>query len=211
MPICCGRLRFDPVEGWPSAAAFNAELARYIYTHPTLMRDPPGKAIRQGSQTLEILNCADRPIATVQRFFEASVADYIATALCVPETPYPPPRPARFRLEGWAVVLRSSGYQLVHFHHGAIVSGVYYVQVPDVVKTRGAGNAGCIKFGEPLAGTAGAGLKEALLTRLVTPEDGMLVLFPAFYWHRVLPFESEQDRVCIAFDVIAEPAAAAGA
>jgi tetratricopeptide (TPR) repeat protein len=197
--------RFERVEGWPSAAMFNAELASYVYAHPTLMRDPPGKAIRQGSQTLEILNCADRPIVALQRFFEASVADYMTTALHATNSSMAPPHTARFRLEGWAVVLRTSGYQLSHFHHDGVVSGVYYVQVPEVIKAGGAGDAGCIKFGEPLIGMAGSELKEALLTRMVTPQEGMLVLFPSCYWHRVLPFESEQDRICIAFNVIAAP------
>ena len=29
-------------ENWPSVAAFNADLARAIYQHSTLMRDPAG-------------------------------------------------------------------------------------------------------------------------------------------------------------------------
>lgn len=191
--------RLEQVEGWPSVAAFNAELARYVYDHPTLMGDPPGKSIRQGQQTLEILNTADRPIVPLQRFFEQSVSDYMTEIMGQG-------RP--FRLEGWAVVLRSTGYQLSHFHHGAIVSGCYYVQVPDVVRRGDGGEAGFIRFGEPSLDTPGIETPTELMTLSVRPEEGKLVLFPAHFWHRVLPFESAQDRICIAFDVI--PLGAAG-
>jgi len=44
------------------------------------------------------------------------------------------PPPARWRLHGWAVVLRSGGYQTPHIHPDGIVSGVYYVRVPDTVR-----------------------------------------------------------------------------
>jgi len=187
--------RIGQVEGWPSRAAFNADLARHIYGHPTLMPDPPGKAIRQGRQTLELLTGDAPEIAALQRFLEASVADYIETALASPASP-------SFRLEGWAVILRSSGYQLAHFHPGSLVSGVYYVQVPETVAASRGAEAGFIKFGEPVAGTIDTDMPEPLLTAAIRPEEGLLVLFPAFFWHRVIAFEGEKDRICIAFDVV---------
>jgi tetratricopeptide (TPR) repeat protein len=199
--------RLGKVEGWPSLAALNGELARYIYGHPTLMPDPPGKAIRQGRQTLEIFTGGAAPIAALQHFLETSVADYIATALSAPSGPYRVPAPPRWRLEGWAVILRSSGYQLAHFHQGSLVSGVYYVQVPRTVAASRGAEAGFIKFGEPVAGAVDADTPAPLLTAAVKPEEGLLVLFPSSFWHRVVAFEGEEDRICIAFDVV--PAGAA--
>ena len=194
--------RLGQVEGWPSPAAFNAELARHIYGHPTLMPDPPGKAIRQGRQTLEILTDGAPPIAALRRFFEAAVAEYIETALSASPGGYRVPAPLRWRLEGWAVILRSSGHQLAHFHPGSLVSGVYYVQVPQTVAASSGSEAGCIKFGEPVAGAVDADMPEPLLTAHVRPEEGLLVLFPSSFWHRVVAFDGEKDRICIAFDVV---------
>lgn len=34
------------------------------------------------------------------------------------------------------------------------------------------------------------------------PERGRLVLFPAYMWHGVEPFESDLPRVSVAFDVV---------
>ena len=198
--------RIGLVEGWPSVAAFNADLGRHIYGHPTLMPDPPGKAIRSGRQTLEILNGDAPSIVALRRFFEAAVADYIGTALSAPGVPFPAPAPARWHLEAWAVILRSSGYQLAHFHPGSRVSGVYYVQVPATVAAAEIPEAGFLKFGEPLAGTLDVAPPEPLLTTAVKPEEGMLVLFPSSFWHGVVAFEGAEDRICIAFDVVPGPA-----
>jgi tetratricopeptide (TPR) repeat protein len=196
------------VRPWPTVAAFNAELARYIYRHPTLMRDPPGLSTTHGDRSLEILNCADAPIAALQRFIEESVADYVATALRTSANPFAPPSIAAWHLTGWAVVLRTSGYQLPHFHAAAMVSGVYYVQVPKVVRSGEAGEAGFIKFGPPIDPVTVTKADDTPLTNGVRPEEGMVVLFPAYFWHYTVPFESREDRICVAFDVISDAPAA---
>jgi Tfp pilus assembly protein PilF len=189
--------RLPAVEGWRDLAAFNSDLAAYIRRHPSLVRDPPAKATTQGSQSGEILNAGDPVIAALQQFFEGAVRDYFATV--VPKTPALFPEVKDWRLHGWAVVLRSGGYQTPHFHPDAALSGVYYVQVPDVVREGQAGEAGHIRFGEP---QLGAGRPErATLTQTIKPEEGLLILFPAYFWHNTVPFESRQDRICIAFDV----------
>ena len=39
--------------------------------------------------------------------------------------------------------------------------------------------------------------------RLVRPEEGLIVLFPSYFYHRTVPTESADMRVSIAFDVLA--------
>src|SRR5579875_1289798 len=193
--------RIERVAGWPTPTAFTAALAQYVYGHPTLQRDPPARATQHGSQTLEILNCDDPPIAALQRFFEAAVADYLAR-LSAADMPFAVSAPPAWKLHGWAVVLRAGGYQLAHFHPAAVVSGVYYVQIPGAVKSTEAGEAGFIKFGDPYGGMAGSHAPSPPLTATVKPEEGKLILFPAYFWHHTIPFEDSRDRICIAFDVI---------
>ncbi len=209
-PVLLRTRRLERAEGWPTIAAFNAELAEYVYGHPTLMRDPPAKATKYGSQTMEILNCADRPIVALQRFIEDSVADYIATSLSAAKTAYAAAPPPAWQLHGWAVVLRSGGHQTPHFHPAAIISGVYYVRVPEIVRAGSAGEAGFIKFGHPrVISTAGATAGEDPLTASVRPEEGIIVLFPSYFWHYTVPFESQEERISIAFDVLPAPDGAA--
>jgi tetratricopeptide (TPR) repeat protein len=193
-------IRLADGEEGSTIAAFNAALADYVYRHPTLTRDPPGTATRVGSQTLHILHEDGAPIRQMRRFIQAAVDDYIATVVRASPRTFGPP-PPRWGMQGWAVVLQSGGYQTPHFHPGGLVSGVYYVQVPDVVKSGRAGEAGCIKFGDALANLPEVTLSIPLLTEVVRPEEGLLVLFPSFFWHNTIPFESDASRICIAFDV----------
>jgi len=197
------RRQLEHAPPWPTLAAFNAELAQYIYRHPTLMRDPPARATQNGSQTMELLNSADAPVAALQRFIEQSLRAYFA-ALAESTGAFAPGVPRAWHLHGWAVVLRASGYQIPHFHPEAVVSGVYYVAIPAVVGSAGAGEAGFIKFGPPREERSTTGAAETELAVSLKPEPGMIVLFPSYYWHATIPFESGEDRICVAFDVIAE-------
>jgi ectoine hydroxylase-related dioxygenase (phytanoyl-CoA dioxygenase family) len=37
----------------------------------------------------------------------------------------------------------------------------------------------------------------------IQPHEGLMVLFPGYYYHATVPFKSPQRRVSIAFDVVA--------
>jgi len=36
----------------------------------------------------------------------------------------------------------------------------------------------------------------------VRPTPGMLVLFPSYFWHGTIPFQSPQPRLTVAFDAV---------
>ncbi len=38
--------------------------------------------------------------------------------------------------------------------------------------------------------------------RFYRPEEGLMFLFPSYFYHRTVPFESEQQRVSVAFDIL---------
>ena len=193
--------RIDRPTGWSSIEAFNDELARYVRGHPTLMDEPPGRSTVGGSVTLGILHADDPPISALRQFIGICVGEYLATTVKASSSIFAP-APSAWQLNGWGVVLRAQDYQSSHFHPAAIVSGVYYVRIPEVVKRSGTGDAGCIRFGEPEAGTEPAAVAAGWQTLSVRPEDGLIVLFPSYFWHRTIPFESEEDRICVAFDVL---------
>jgi hypothetical protein len=35
----------------------------------------------------------------------------------------------------------------------------------------------------------------------ITPEPGLLVIFPSWHWHHTVPFSSDQPRLSLAFDL----------
>ena len=57
---------------------------------------------------------------------------------------------------------------------------------------------GWLKFGESHLGLGEADAPE----HFVQPHVGHLVLFPSYFWHGTVPFESSTDRLTIAFDVV---------
>jgi hypothetical protein len=34
----------------------------------------------------------------------------------------------------------------------------------------------------------------------IKPREGMIVLFPSYFYHRTIPFESAEERITLAFD-----------
>lgn len=97
----------------------------------------------------------------------------------------------------WSVRLRSQGYHTNHIHPEGWISSALYISLPDEVKT-GSGTEGHIQFGAPLD-ALGLNLPPR---RTVRPEVGTLVLFPSYMWHGTVPFDSDQPRITVAFDLL---------
>ncbi len=201
-PLLLRTRQLEHVDGWPADEAFNDDLAQCVLHHPTLTRDVRATATRGGSQTLEILDSREGPILALKRFIDESVTAYLQTVSQDAKHIFVTPPPATWLLRGWAVLLRSGGHQLPHFHPAAFISGVYYLRVPEVVKTCGVTEAGFLKFGHPTDGTRHEDVQVARLNCSIRPEEGMIVLFPSYFWHYTVPFESDEERISIAFDVI---------
>lgn len=176
---------------------FNSALLSYIRSHPTLVWERSGKATRGGWQTEDLLN-DDSPVIAK---FHAEMLRRLHVILCESEeveerkhTDEP-----SWKLIAWGVALRGGGYQEPHVHQAGILSGVYYVQIP---KMWGAGNAGCLRFPRRLPWLPREGDCEAHDPYLIQPIEGSLVIFPSYFWHETVPFESDGERVSIAFDLL---------
>jgi hypothetical protein len=91
------------------------------------------------------------------------------------------------------------GFQIPHYHKDAWISGVYYVQLPPVVREDSPSQAGWIEFGR---GRDDIYHQSEPPTRRIRPEEGMLIAFPSYVWHRTLPFEDDRERLCISFNVV---------
>ena len=62
--------------------------------------------------------------------------------------------------------------------------------------------AGFIEFGASNVADVGGGNRALARTRVIRPETGAMLLFPSYFWHRTIPFESDQERISVAFDVV---------
>jgi uncharacterized protein (TIGR02466 family) len=99
------------------------------------------------------------------------------------------------RFSGWGVVLRQGGKQIRHTHPEAEISGVLYLNIPANIGSNDTGNEGALWF------SPHPGFRQSVDGLTVIPKPGLLVLFPSFLPHETIPFVSEEDRICIAFNV----------
>jgi len=182
--------------GYPSLWDFNRALAAFVIDSETLRKD---YTTVHGLDTGEILDSGNPAASALKRFIYSQIEARLQT---LPETdhPFAASAPRKWRTMSWGVKMWREGYQVPHIHSKAWLSGVYYVQLPEVVSTNQVGHEGWIEFGrgpEPLYASA------QCPTRLIRPIEGMMLSFPSYMWHRTIPFEGTRERVSIAFDVIA--------
>ncbi len=96
--------------------------------------------------------------------------------------------------ESWSVRLASEGFHVSHIHRAGWLSSACYIDLPPEVG--GDSDAGALAFGVP-----DRALKlELEPRRVIRPRAGMLVLFPSYFWHGTLPFESTAQQLTVAFD-----------
>ena len=103
--------------------------------------------------------------------------------------------PTDYILYGWLISMKSGGELNPHIHENGWLSGSLYINVPPKSKAE-SGNL-VVSLGEE---------KDATDTRInvkkiINVVTGSLVLFPASLTHYTIPFEAEEERIVLAFDV----------
>ena len=104
-------------------------------------------------------------------------------------------------MNGWVNVNPPGGYNGPHQHTNAVLSGVYYVEVPRGPSEKG----GAIEFLSPHPVRLLGGLLKAPMfaeRMRVQPEAGDMLLFPGQLPHWVHPNDSGKSRVTIAFNAM---------
>ena len=94
---------------------------------------------------------------------------------------------------GWFVIMTKGGYVEPHNHVGAWLSGVYYLKCPKKIL-----DSGNIEFS--FQDKHFPDSKEDLPKKIIKTNESDIVLFPSSLFHRSLPFETDEERICIAFD-----------
>ncbi len=192
--------QFGSPPGFESLSSFNSALTEHVLAHPTLTEEPHNKATRNGQQT-ESLALGERgPVVELQSMIGDALDEYLEAIRRDNKHPYPPLIPNLTRIDIWGTVLGAQGHQAAHMHRAAWVSGVYYAKLPDMMRSANNGNVGWIEFGRP---PDEFNCKAVHDVRLIEPKEGLMVLFPSYLYHRTIPFESDDLRVSIAFDLLA--------
>ncbi|MBV9859684.1 MAG: tetratricopeptide repeat protein [Alphaproteobacteria bacterium] len=190
----------EPPAGFADLAAFNRALVEHVLAHPSL-KVPPADDPTYHCPTLmvseELLAGNKGPMAALEDVMNRAVADYIAALPARGTHPFLVRRPRQWRLTAWTAVLLGEGVLLPHIHLDGYLSGVYYPQVPREVLDSPS-QEGWFELGRPPR-PLGDGVPEV---RAIRPQPGLMLLFPAYMYHRTIPFRSPERRISIAFDVI---------
>ena len=191
---------FSAPEGYADLKSFNAALCDHCLAHPSLKYEPSDNTTMKGYQTGNLsLDENQGPIAHLLEMIGMAVKEYQDSHADDPPHPFLARKPARWEYDIWATVLGSQGHQAPHIHRSGWLSGCYYARIPDVISPDSDSQAGWIEFGRPQEHPKA---KATPRVRSYAPHEGMVVLFPSYFYHRTEPFESQEKRISIAFDLL---------
>ena len=114
--------------------------------------------------------------------------------------------------EGWININQKGTLHFPHIHGNSTLSGVFYVKVPKIKKidNKDISKPGFIEFLDPRNDVASFSKNiEELATSLVfknqmliEPEEGTLLIFPAWLKHWVYPNNENEERISISFNIV---------
>jgi len=191
---------FNAPQGFTNLADFNKALVAHVLAHPTLTHEPHNMATRDGQQTENLAIDPKGPIQQLEDMIVDAYDDYLSVIKELNGHPYVPLIPELRKIDIWGTVLGRQGHQAAHMHRNAWVSGVYYAQLPDIMHGENEDRAGWIEFGRP-PDEFPCSVEHDV--RLFEPREGRMFMFPSYEYHRTIPFESAEQRISIAFDLLA--------
>lgn len=99
----------------------------------------------------------------------------------------------------WVNILGEGGHHTGHIHPGSVISGTYYVSVPE--------GAGKLKFEDPRLAMmmaapqlTDAAPEDARRFVYVQPTEGHALLWESWLRHEVMPSVSEEARISVSFN-----------
>jgi hypothetical protein len=186
---------------------FNAALAAEIRSNLTFYGAPKGRAIRSAWRDDDVMRSSRPACQAFAAAIQAAAKRYMANLPVSSDHPFLKSRPATFKIEGWANLSDGASHHESHIHCRAWASGVYYVVEPAIAREPGS-RRGWLHVGPPehRGVTPAQGWGE----RTIAPTPGRLVIMPAYFYHDTMPMGVDQERICIAFDIVPEEIALGG-
>ena len=180
---------------------YNQLLGKAVKEHRSLVWEPFNRVTRGGAVTGDLLLQPTKIVKSLEHALRGVIDSYRDSLPAEPGHPLLGRIPDKYRLTLIASILRAGGHHPPHIHESAWLSGVYYVCVPDTVKSEDRTHAGWLEFGQPDCPLADDVKLELTAQQ---PYAGLALLFPSYFFHGTIPFEGSEERIGIAFDVYPE-------
>jgi len=164
-----------------------AEWTRWVLALRAASPEPAGRTNRNGWNSKE-MDILERPVWAALR---QTIQTACATALGEMGQ-----GGLAFQLRSWVNLHDRGGFNFLHMHDGSLLSGSFYLKVP--------AGSGALCFRDPRPGVLHGSVKGSVPNGHadvhLKPSTGLLVLFPWWMEHYVEPHESDEPRICIAFN-----------
>ena len=197
------RLPFSPPPETGGPAMFNDALAKAILTAPD--RGDPGNSEYAGREIRYQPPAARDPrFSALYAFIRDALVRFVdlMPGMGLDEVMFPPPAVGAFGTAN--TVLRAEGRNGQHIHGKSYISSVYHVLLPNTEDdTRGSLVLGCCD-------QQTGGYQPCWGTRVLKPMAGWLTLFPAHFFHDVIPSGKDEPRISIASDLLSAENVQAG-
>ncbi len=96
----------------------------------------------------------------------------------------------------WYVKMKTGGHLTSHIHEEGWVSGALYLALPKQKTHPDEGSIELSTHGDDYPKQ-----HDNFPSKTIAPEVGDIVMFPSSVFHRTIPFTSDEERICIAFDL----------
>ena len=96
----------------------------------------------------------------------------------------------------WYVRMKQGGHLNSHIHEEGWISGAMYLSLPTNKAHEHEGSIEVSTHGDEYPKK-----HDNFQTKALAPEVGDFIMFPSSLFHRTIPFSSDEERICIAFDL----------
>jgi tetratricopeptide (TPR) repeat protein len=187
--------------GYTSFESFWDELKATISGLHDSKNQPLDQSVQNGTQTSGQLHARpNKVIQDYKRVLHQRVSEYLEILPVDTSHPFLVRNSKNFYFSGsWSVKLGNDGYHSNHIHPLGWLSSCTYITVPKKIKKEDTNKSGWLKFGQSSLDTVNKGKIELE----VCPEEGLCVLFPAYFWHGTNPLKvsNNEARVTALSDI----------
>jgi uncharacterized protein (TIGR02466 family) len=180
---------------WPDSDSVNKALLRIVLEREKTAPSTARSNVGGWQSSHDLLNWPEPPIQVLKTWVNDAFGE-IMKAVAGPQ-----PFTCNLSVTAWANLNRHGNYNRSHTHSGNHWSGVYYAEPGEEVE--GHPLSGAIEFIDPRPAVNVfdiPGLHQ-VSTWTIRPEAGMMILFPSWLRHGVLPYEGTKERLTIAFNI----------
>jgi uncharacterized protein (TIGR02466 family) len=180
---------------WPDTGALNDALHRIVVARRNSTKTTKRTNVGGWQSTHDLLKWGDPEIGQLGQMINAGFGEMMESELGTGAFQ------CSLSAVAWANVNTDGDYNRIHTHGDSHISGVYYVSMGEPDPSRSPN--GAFEFLDPRisAGMPTIPGVPVVTGGLVTPVPGMMIVFPSWLAHGVLPFFGAGERISIAFNI----------